>query len=391
MNFSGGENGYKIPKKTLFNPDPDSSSKGENLPLNLCKKFSNVNRCKVDVYLKKDNLLPVDMSALCSKFENLILHSVTNKTWSKHSSAWNMFSTFCKQFDREFELPIDMKTIRAFAAWSLTVKKLKPETVKTYISSISLAHQLGGVQCDQFLKDKSLQMALKGGSNLEGSRKTSTPLRCPFNVHLLKILGHRIAAEDWDPLAKCVLWGACTTGFFTSCRMGEILASHENNFDSSTTLLWKHAYFLENGEIMLSVPYAKSTGFKGAFLYVFPIPNDSICPATALYDLKALTICNKLFNSNSPVFQFKSGKLLTTSKVNEMLKFLLADFMDSTISFTCHSFRSALPSAFATLKKGVSNDDLKDWGNWNSDCYKKYTKRERDSKRAMFSRIINHL
>ena len=48
--------------------------------------------------------------------------------------------------------------------------------------------------------------------------------------------------------------------------MGEILPSDEKGHDPETTLLWKNVKVLNDKEIILFVPYSKTTGFKGKLL-----------------------------------------------------------------------------------------------------------------------------
>ena len=52
-----------------------------------------------------------------------------------------------------------------------------------------------------------------------------------MSLPLLKLLGHEIAKADWTPENKAVVWSACTTAFFGSLRMGEILAKSPSSFN----------------------------------------------------------------------------------------------------------------------------------------------------------------
>lgn len=288
-------------------------------------------------------------------------------------------------------MPLDIKTIRAYATWALSVKNLKASTVSSYIGSLKLAHQMGGSKCENFLKDKSIILLLKGADNFNNLFNVAPPIRCAFNIHLLRVLGHRIATENWGIVTKQVIWAAATTGFFTSCRMGEILPTQEKLFDSKTTLQWKHVKFLSNSEILLFVPYTKTTGLSGAYLYVFAIKNESCCPYKALCNLKNMLASNKLYDPNKPVFSFASGKGLTTAKMNNLLGQLLFDFMDSKAKISCHSFRAALASAIAAAPDKGTVQDLKEWGRWKGESYKLYTKTERQNKRVLFNKIISLL
>ena len=168
-----------------------------------------------------------------------------------------------------------------------------------------------------------------------------------MNIDLLIVLGHRISKLQWNDFAKQVLWTACTTSFFSSCRMGEILSLVEKSFDPKTALLWENVNFLENKEILLYIPYSKTTGFKGKFIDIYPIQKSKLCPASALIRFKKMAEKEGVWEEGKPVFTFKSRKFLTKVKLNFWLSKLLFDFTDENHKITGHSFRAAIPSLLA--------------------------------------------
>ena len=98
--------------------------------------------------------------------------------------------------------------------------------------------------------------------------------------------------------------------------MGELVPTYEKSFDPSTTLRCENVKFLENGEILMFIPYSKSTGYKGKVVDVFKIENDKNCPAASLHRLKCMVEKNGYFSKNKPIFSFPSGKNLTKKKLN---------------------------------------------------------------------------
>ena len=159
-----------------------------------------------------------------------------------------------------------------------------------------------------------------------------------MNIDLLIVLGHRISKLQWNDFAKQVLWTACTTSFFSSCRMGEILSPVEKSFDPKTALLWENVNFLENKEILLYIPYSKTTGFKGKFIDIYPIQKSKLCPASALIRFKKMAEKEGVWEEGKPVFTFKSRKFLTKVKLNFWLSNLLFDFTDENHKITGHLF-----------------------------------------------------
>ena len=137
--------------------------------------------------------------------------------------GWNLYKEFCSCFNTKFELPILVQYVRAFSTWAVTARGLKSSTVKSYISSLNTAHVLSSVEGKNLNSDTCVKMILKGAENsfsLEYMCKTN---RLPMNIHLLNVLGHKIANLKWTNYSKQIVWTGCVISFFTSCGMGELL------------------------------------------------------------------------------------------------------------------------------------------------------------------------
>ena len=341
--------------------------------------------------IKTDRLIPAEMSALSKDFENLILYSASKQTWAKHCSAWKLYNEFCISFGTTFKLPIPVEFIRAFVTWAISVKKLKDSTVRSYISSLNIAHTLSNVNSRNLNSDPCVKMALKGANNLQALTSPVKPDRLPMNVFLLEVLSDRIFKLNWTPFSKQVFWTACTLCFFTSCRMGELVALNEKDFDPTTTLTWGNVSFDGNKEIVIFVPYTKTTGFKGKVLDVFYMEGNNLCPASALKKLRSMVQKENIFSLDKPVFSFLSGKHLTKNQINNWLAQLLNDFTDPHHKITGHSFRAGIPSCLACFPDRDTVDSIKEWGQWYSDSYTSYAKHEREKRRAIFLKIVSCL
>jgi hypothetical protein len=218
------------------------------------------------------------------------------------------------------------------------------------------------------------------------SRKTY--FRKAMNLPALLVLGHKIGCNNWNPISKQIVWTACTVAFFTSVRMGEIVPQFSYTYDKKCTLLWKHVIDINNDEMLLKIPYTKTKGLLGENIDLFSFNDYDCCPVKALRSLRSLLKQEGKFCTDSPVFTFGSGKFLTTSKINEVLKDLLSDIMDSESSkISCHSFRAAIPTSLANYPDKTYISDIKEWGRWNSDSYKLYTRLDRNKKKCLFRKI----
>ena len=217
-------------------------------------------------------------------------------------------------------------------------------------------------------------MAIKGIKNLTDPFLKPKADRLPMTIDLLKILGHRISKLEWNDFAKQVLWTACTTSFFSSCRMGEILSTSEKNFDPKTDLLWENVAFSDNKEVLIFIPFSKTTGFKGKFVDIYPIHKSPLCPSSSQNKLRKMAVSEGIWDPKKPVFTFKSGKFLTKLKLNFWLSNLLSDFTDMNHKITGHSFRAAIPTVIASHPDKCTVQEIQEWGGWATDCYHFYTK-----------------
>ena len=70
-----------------------------------------------------------------------------------------------------------------------------------------------------------------------------------MSLPLLKLIGHELAKSDWAVDKKATVWAACTTAFFGSFRLGEILSKSKNMIPAET-LLWSNMSFRDNSVII---------------------------------------------------------------------------------------------------------------------------------------------
>jgi len=312
------------------------------------------------------------------------MFSKANSTWSKHCAAWALLNEF--QSKNTCNWPMTMADIRCFVIWALQIKNLKHSTVKSYISSIRLAHTLGELECPNFSKDDIVKMALTGASNIEQLSNCTSKIRPAMTINSLLVFGHKLAATDWQPYSKQVVWAASLVSFFTSCRMGELLPAYTCTHDKNTTLLWKHVTFYED-YATIYIPYTKTKGLAGHALDIFTFQENTCCPFSALLNLKNMSVKEGVNSSSTPVFSFLSGKNLTVKKLNEILEKMLGTLGKSSSKFTCHSFRAAIPSVIARHPDKSHTSDIMDWGEWTSPSYNLYTKFTLERKKFLFNKI----
>jgi hypothetical protein len=133
---------------------------------------------------------------------------------------------------QKFTLPLSMEVVRAFTTFCIVVKKLKCSSVKTYLSSLVHVHKMQGFLGFE-IKDQIDASILRGAEHIQMVDPVQTGRRRRvMTIQLLRHLGHRLAASGWSAHTRQVLWSVCTLAFFTSARMGELLAPSEHSLNT---------------------------------------------------------------------------------------------------------------------------------------------------------------
>jgi hypothetical protein len=124
---------------------------------------------------------------------------------------------------------------------------------------------------------------LNGAENLTFYSDKKQNQKNVMTLPLLRVLGHKLIKSNWSDHSKLVIWGSCTTAFFGSFRLGELLSKSDSKFNPYETLLWKDIQFLEDGSAKIhnkKVPKTRTLG--GETISLFPFLKYNCCPIAAL-------------------------------------------------------------------------------------------------------------
>lgn len=326
---------------------------------------------------------------LAAKTAGLLSASLAASSWRKYEAAWAAFDNFQRDVGKTFTWPLGRDACAGFTTWLTQVKGLKPSTAATYLSGLVKAHELRGLPKPTGLQDGLA--CIRGASHLATTANSpSRPPRRAVTLPLLKILGHKLAAASWPIIDKQAVWACSVLAFFTSARLGELLAAKDDTFDPTATLCWADIKFRKDGSAIARARLPKSG--RTEYLDIFPFPGHGCCPMEALQLHRSLQQKAGLATTDGPVFRLMDGKNLTPQTLNRLLKSLLKDVVDySKESISCHSFRAGVASTLARFPHLASTEDIRGWGRWDSSCYLKYTRLNLDKKKAIFKRITDAL
>ena len=301
-----------------------------------------------------------------------------------------MFDAYEASLGKKFQWPLEKEVLRGFAVFCIADRKLKPTSVRTYLSSLVCLHRLKGFSSFD-MKDCLIDAILRGANNLlMSSPNPPKNTRRVMTLPLLRHLGHRLSKSGWSRATQQTIWAAPTVAFFGSARMGELLADGDYSFNPSANLTWSCVkYRADSRSFLIHVRLPKTGSKEGEFIDMFSFPSSGCCPVAALLKHFEIQRACGLGRPQDPVFAFPSGKFLTTAGFNAILKVLMADICDfQRDSISGHSFRAAIPSALSRFPDLMSSDDVKGWGRWNSECYQRYTRLKVEQKMAIFQKII---
>lgn len=322
-------------------------------------------------------------------YSYLISTAFSENTWKKHSSALNNFNSYQKFLGYNVKWPIELDTLCSLVEWNFSKNKLKTSTIESYLASLKCFHKLENLNSENF-NNYVLKTVLRGAESQELYSDVCKATRKVMTVALLKLIGHEIAITAWSIESKQIVWSACTTAFFGSFRLGEILAQKESNFSPNDTLLWKDIMFMSDDHILIHVKTSKSREKEGEFVDIFSFSGQGICPVKSLLKLKELSGSN--YSPDLPVFSFSSSKFLTPRSLTQTIQTLLFPVIgSSSMEISGHSFRAAIPSVLAKFPEVSNSSEIMGWGRWKSSAYITYTRLQKDQKRAIFAKITSLL
>lgn len=340
--------------------------------------------------VENKNLHPGYPQALHNHTLSCLASSLSQSTWKKYNTAWNLLQVFCNQNGSTLNLPLDTEKIRAFTSWCSLSKKLKAETIQTYLSSLHSIETLLGFKTPPFISDAVVAGILRGTHNLQESHLQPKPPTHPITFDILKLIGHFLFLSERNDLIKETVWTVCLVCFFGSMRLGEVLSPSHQFFDATNTLIWGSVKFRKNCSMLIHIRLPKNRKPGGEFIDFFAFPNQTYCPVTALHELRKKQIEIGIFDLHRPVFSLDKNHFLSSKNFLDIIKETMLKIPTlKSFNLCSNSFRQAIPSIMACNPSLFSTHDLKFWGRWHSNAHQHYTKLKYDEKLAMTSSVYN--
>jgi hypothetical protein len=340
------------------------------------QKFSFHNNTIPVVFMSVDwsSILPENMQSPCwiSKAQKFCSASLANQTWHKYNAAFQKFSLYIQKTNQKIVWPLPESVLNGFVLWCYSAHNISPSSVQAYIYGLSKLQQFLGFPPIHFSKTY-VSTLIKGWSNATGQTKIS---KQKMTLATLKQI-RKIAKKSFSQFDFVSIWAACCVAFFSSCRMGELLAPSKFSFDKFSTLLWSDIHFSKS-KVKITLKSPKNTSPEK--IYLFPVREKKFCPILALKTLKAAQMQMDMFEDNLPVFRLSSGHNLTKSFLNKFFRNKISP------KLSCHMFRNAVPSILADLPELVNDLHTMAWGRWHSNAFLDYQKSKSKQKRWILTK-----
>ena len=125
---------------------------------------------------------------------------------------------------------------------------------------------------------------------------------------------------------------------------------------------------------------------RGDDVEVFEMSDIRFCPVRSLQKYGDMMGTEGLSDPGLPFFRKATGANYTKENFNADLRELLQDDLDYTVAgIWAHSFRAGISTHMA--RWGFVGDDIKGWGRWSSDAYKRYIKLPTLARRRLAGKI----
>lgn len=237
-------------------------------------------------------------------------------------------------------------------------------SIQNYLSGVRTFHLILGLPPPN-LNDSVVKLCTQG---LQRGKPGLVHRAHPITPDMLSLMARHV---DPNNLQQWAGWTAILIGFFTFSRRSNLVPISPTKFNPEHQL--QRADILVNhGQLVVIFKWSKTNQFSRRALPVpvSALPGTLICPVAAYNHL----IATLPARSSDPAFAFlKHGKItpFSQSQLQELIKQLASDIDLDPSNFSTHSLRRG-GATFAS-KTGCGPEQIKNFGDWKSDCFRIYT------------------
>ena len=288
------------------------------------------------------------------------------QSWSNLRTQITAFFMFCIHFHLT-PLPADLDTICMYSQF-LSRSFKSPQAIRNYVQGVKFLHIITGHEYE-FSNNRILHMVLRG---IEKGLEHMPGRAIPISPDILKSVA-RIIDLSCPTDVSCFCAGLLL--FILMARAGNVFYNLEHGAPRG---LSRGQVSISNDVMLVTFTRTKTISFGSRVLQI-PIlaaPHSLLCPVAVFRRMTHLVpaACHK------PLFMFY-GRLTPFSRFSFLVHFralLERAGVPHPSGFSCHSFRRG--GASWAFRVGVPGEVIQVYGDWASDCYKRYLDLSFDTK-----------
>jgi hypothetical protein len=332
-------------------------------------------------HLKKENLLKND-EKLSQECIGLISNSLAKRTWDKYNSALSLWKKF------ETESAVEHLSNIAFLCWCSKNTKLKPTTIKGYLSALKKLKFLLGFSHKR--KSGLEKILLRGMENAKLACPKPQKQVTPVDLKTLENVKKGMSCAKISAGSEKAVWALSLTAFWGLIRLGEILPRKGDQFDKTSVLLWRDVS-LTKDKVVLHIKMPKTRSSQSKTVVLYKLSNPKFCPVHHLNELEDFQKAKNLWGKDLPVFRRTSGKALTKTSFIKGINAALETAGEGNCKLQGKSFRSGIPSLLGSAEEVSLGKKLKKLGRWKGLSYHCYIRNQDTSNQKMFTEIAEKL
>ena len=169
---------------------------------------------------------------LQAQMVHILNTSLANSTWVGIRAIKNSIDNMALKYSLELTMPWGRDQVVNYIL-ALTMEKLAPSTIKTYVSRIASLHRCLGSA--PRWESEDIRLLMKGVANLPRSPDSSKS-RLAITPAVLRTLCEKLRSSSMPDTMKKMMWAAACLLYAGSLRSCELLSPSKYSFDPTTTM-----------------------------------------------------------------------------------------------------------------------------------------------------------
>ena len=294
--------------------------------------------------------------------EKLRRTALAPSTLNTYQAGIKRYLNFCSTHHLK-PLPGTKQTMALFVT-ELSMA-LQPKTIQVYISAVSYLHHANGHKSPA-TNNPVIKLLLQG---VERSMPAAhlKPKRLPITNKMLGQMLSRLDRDHRSAHDRLMLKAAITLGFFGLLRVSEFTVANQHGLNPERNLTIEDITMLKESMVVTIKRSKTDQRGEGCQIHIGQTHN-KCCPHLAMQRY----LGQMTQSAGKPLFQFKSGKALTSRALRLVLHHLIRKSGYNKKLYNTHSLR--IGAATAAARSGLTPEAIKNLGRWRSEAYKVYTR-----------------